>query len=158
MRLSGAAVPEVLVFSDFSLAFSLSVLLLCAPVCQASPTPATTTTLSVTPGGSVTQGTTLTLQATVLAGASAVSTGSVTFYDGVTVLSAVQLVNAVASTYTAGHRQSEAAPGTWQSRDQGRVWRRELLSEQHIFHSDHHGDGLVRGRDQHGNHFQRQRR
>ena len=80
----------------------LGTLLIFAPLCQASPIPATTTTLSVTPGGSVTQGTTLTLQATVLSGATAVTTGSVTFYDGVMVLSSAQLINSVASTYTLG--------------------------------------------------------
>ena len=102
MRLSSAAIPA----SSFSRLFSgllvMTVLWLCVPLCLASPVPATTTTLSVTPGGSVTQGTTLTLQATVLSGATAVTTGSVTFYDGVTVLSALQLVNSVASTYTLG--------------------------------------------------------
>ncbi len=146
-------------FRGFSLVFLLlSVLLLCAPCGQASPVPATTTTVTVTPGGSVTQGTTLTLQATVLSGATAVTTGSVTFYDGVTVLSSAQLVSSVASTYTLGTANLKLRLGPRQSRDQGSVWRRELLSEQHIFQPEHHGDCLVCGGDQHGNYFQRQHR
>ena len=102
MRLSGVTNPESSFTCILAGSLLLGTLLIFAPLCQASPIPATTTTLSVTPGGSVTQGTNLTLQATVLSGATAVTTGSVTFYDGVTVLSSAQLINSVASTYTLG--------------------------------------------------------
>ena len=68
MRLSGVTNPESSFTCILAGSLLLGTLLIFAPLCQASPIPATTTTLSVTPGGSATQGTTLTLQATVLAG------------------------------------------------------------------------------------------
>lgn len=102
MHHSAVAISEFSSVRVWGSSLLLGILLVCAPHGQASPTPATTTALSVTPGGSVTQGTILTLQATVLAGATAVSTGSVTFYDGITVLSSAQLVNSAGSTYTLG--------------------------------------------------------
>ncbi len=115
MSHSDGTIPRVPLFRSLAVGLMMGVLLILGPLCLASPTPATTTTLTVAPGSPVTQGTTLTLQAavTVTAGGAPVISGSVSFYDGTTLLAAVQLVN-VASTYTIGtaNLKLRLGPGT----------------------------------------------